>query len=141
MSCPQDCTAFEIGDEGEDWNTAGEAKLTKPNSLCSLKNFATGSVSTPSDLGKDCFSNLRRQSENNIRAIMETTDMDLASQKLTYPGIGCVGNECIVEGDWLLQEDVATNPMVVRMLVRESECVEDGGLAGEVVGECDAECT
>jgi hypothetical protein len=135
-----DCTAFEIGDEGDDWNAPGDAKLTKPNSLCSLKNIATGTITVPEDLQKDCFSNVARQSEANIRTIMEGTAMKLG-KPLVFPGIGCVGGECMLEGDWLQAPEVASNPEVARMLVREAACVDMGGLAGEVAGVCDEECT
>jgi len=81
-----DCTGFEIGDEGDDWDKTGEAKLTKPNSLCSLKSFAFGSITAPENLGLDCFANTRRQSELNWRAIMETTDANLPDL-MAYPGV------------------------------------------------------
>jgi len=124
-----DCTGFEIDDEGDSWDAAGDAKLTKPNSLCSLKSFAHGSVTAPENVAKDCFTNTRRQSETNWRKIMELTDAQLPDL-MCYPGVGCVGSDCCVDGDWLEQPNVAKNPEVVRMLTAEA-AVEDGSAEEE----------
>jgi len=132
MLCDEfpDCVGFEIGDEGQEgqWNETGEGKLTKPNSLCSMKNKASGSVSVPANTGLDCFTNLRRQEENSFRDIMATTPAELPKVTL-YPGVGCVGGSCAGGGvggdDWLNVPAVASMETVQRMLVREQK-LEDG---------------
>jgi len=135
-----DCVAFEIDDGGESWDKAGHNKLMKPNSVCSLKNMNFGSVATPSDTSKDCFANLLRQPEANVRLSMADTPAKVVDS-LVFPGVGCVGATCMLEGNWLEAPEVAALPDVARMLVREAACVEGGGLAGEEQGECDADCT
>jgi len=111
MLCDEfpDCVGFEIDDGGDTWIRAGTApeeadvtqrqSLTKPNSLCSLKHLPSGSLTAFADvdLGKDCFSNVRRQREDDLRTLLEATDAVLAPLTLVYPGVGALP---IIEVDW-----------------------------------------
>merc|ERR1712216_1037711 len=98
MLCDEfpDCSGFEIGDGGNNFNKPGDNKLTKPNSLCSLKNKVPGSVSVPENTAVDCFTALRVVPEKAWREVMEKApgcNNCVPELKNVYPGVGCVGNE------------------------------------------------
>merc|ERR1719231_1555548 len=111
--------AFEIGDEGEAWDGPGTAAaeanpeerqiMTKPQSLCSLKDVALGSTALPSDPSKDCFSNIRRQPEDAARAVM------LEVSPTLLPPI----NNGMIYADW--KEAVkGENVMLQRAIARDA---------------------
>jgi hypothetical protein len=130
MMCDEfpDCLAFQIGDGGNDMASSGTAEaeadsslrqiLTKPNALCTMMDVPMGSAldenenpTIPTITTKDCFSNIRRQREDLIRAIIEQVDgAPLAEEgKDIYLGVGALP---MAEGDW--KEAWADNVMMQR---------------------------
>jgi hypothetical protein len=124
-----DCLAFEVGDEGAAWDGPGTASaernpeekqiMTKPQSLCSLKDTAMGSVELPSDPAKDCFSNIRRQPEDKAREVMAQVSPTLlppVNNGLIYAGVGALP---MIEGNW--KDAVkANNVMLQRAIARDA---------------------
>jgi len=109
MLCDEfpDCTGFEIDDYGDDVNAMNEnTKLTKPNSLCSLKNMNFGSVVNPSDPSKECFANTRRQRETVWRDVLNDAGIK-APKPFWYVGVGQPGFEPIPADSgnaWIYQD-------------------------------------
>jgi len=146
MLCDEfpDCMAFEIYDMGDTWDEAGSAdaerdptikqSLTKPNSMCSLKHIATGSVTAFAtfDLTKDCFSNIRRQREDDLRTLLSATDAPLAELDLVFAGVGSLP---IVEGDW----KVAATGGEMDMLQRNADGVVESQLTRAAAKEAELE--
>merc|ERR1712224_837327 len=73
--------------------------MTKPQSLCSLKDQPMGSVGLPSDTSKDCFSNIRRQREQDARQVMIEVSGTLVPnlEGWIYAGVGALP---MIEGNW-----------------------------------------
>ena len=113
MLCDEfpDCTGFEINDFGDSDEFNTETRLTKPNSLCSMKNMEFGSVITPSDFGKECFANTRRQLETKWRDTLEGAGMKIP-KPMWYGGVGQPGYAPLPLAYWVL--DAGTNSIAAQ---------------------------
>jgi len=108
MLCDEfpDCTAFEVGDNGDSWTKSGDAKLIKPNSLCSLKNVASGSIEQAHEdyiTSLDCYSNTFMMQEQLWRDTMsaipacDSANCVPAATNI-WPAVGCFEGVCMRAG-------------------------------------------
>jgi len=116
MLCDEfpDCTGFEVEDFGVDVNELNaDTKMTKPNSLCSMKNMEFGTVLQPYDANKECFANTRRQSEVNWRAVLAGTSPEITVPKpMWYAGVGAPTHAPLPDTYWINDDGTNTKAAV-----------------------------